>query len=105
MKANNYEAVKGNVQSEWGVKIPTEINETEAHLYHVFFVVREHDSERETYTTNSSVRRFTPEAWNGVKDQTRRIGYKYTFILHDPTKKVEVVKPAAVAPKQKTIED
>jgi len=35
MKANNYEAVKGNVQSEWGVKIPTEINDLEAHLYHV----------------------------------------------------------------------
>ena len=106
MKANNYEAVKGNVQSEWGVKIPTEINDVESHLYHILFVVREHDSERETYDTSSSVRKFSPEAWLGtVKDQTKRIGYKYTFILHDPSKPAEVVKPIAVAPKQKTIED
>ena len=107
MKANNYEAVKGNVQSEWNVKVPTEINELESHLYHVLFVVREHDAERETYDTSSSVRKFTPEAWNGVKDQTRRIGYKYTFILHDPSKPSEVVKPKQVVKPtiEKTIED
>ena len=93
MKANNYEAVKGNVQSDWGVKIPTEINELESHLYHVLFVVREHNAERETYDTKPSVRKFPHEAWFSVKDQVKSIGYKYTFILHDPSKPIEVAKP------------
>lgn len=100
MKANNYEAVKGNVQSDWGVTIPTEINDAEAHLYHVLFVVRENDPVRETYTTSQSVRRFIPEAWNAVKDQARQIGYKYTFVLHDPSKPVEAPKKTT-----KVIED
>lgn len=101
MKPNNLEQAKGNVNPDWDVKIPTEINELEAHLYHVLFVVREHDASRETYDTSSSVRKFNIESWQNVKANTNRIGYKHTFILHDPTKAVEVVetKKTVVEPK------
>ena len=111
MKANNFEQTINQVPKEWGIKIPDSIDDACKSYYHILMVRRTHIPEQETYKTTSYVQQYDHTSWNrkgGVKENLGLLGYTKCFVLHDPTKKEEIVeekKPAGRPKKQTEAED
>lgn len=77
-----------------------EVTLEEKHIFHILEYKRVNNPEAQRYDLSVQVKKYTPEAWNGIKDVLPGLGYSNMFVLHDPTVK-DQEKPARKKPAAK----
>lgn len=89
--ANNFDVAMKQIKFD--VDINSEISESESKMYHVAIVTRVLIQSEERYETHVNVAKYHPEVFHAFKkDGFTRAGIKNMYIIHDPSKVVEVVE-------------
>lgn len=71
------------------INLPTEIKESEKHLYHVIIVEANFNQAKLEATYKAHVQMFDDRSWLANKDRFKQIGLTNVYVIHDPTVKVE----------------
>jgi len=84
--ANQAEQAKsqmGKISKE--VKVPNEIKESEAHLYHVLMVEPVYNQSKLEVVFKSKIQMFNKRSWLSIKGRLKQIGVTHAYIIHNPT--------------------
>lgn len=86
-KPNNYDVATKQIEKYKGISVPTEINENEAHMYHVLLVKSKANPSTLEFENTARIQKFHREVFekNADKGGFNRLGYDNLFVFHNPT--------------------
>jgi hypothetical protein len=102
VEPNKFEVCKDQISKYQGIEVPSEINESEAHLFHVLIIKSKANSHTLQFENVARVQKFHKEVFekNADKGGFNRLGYDNVFVFHDPT-----LKPTRKTTKKNVVEN
>ena len=86
MKANKLDQVKKQIPEDFrSISFNEEVSAREKGCYHILELNKVHIAAEERYVLTARVKKYNENAWNGIKEELKQLGYKHMYVLHDPT--------------------